>query len=124
MYKSLVSYATNRPTTAFRRKIPHDSVLKAFMVTMLAVIVVCVMTFLIAVIEPRFTFMQIVLEVVSGFGTVGLSTGITPSLSPLSKLLLCLTMYIGRLGPLTMACIWVYKPSAHVSYGEEAVTIG
>ena len=30
----------------------------------------------------------------------------------------------GRLGPLTMACIWVYKPSAHVSYGEEAVTIG
>ncbi len=124
MYKSLVSFATNKPTTAFHRKIPHESVTKAFMVTMLGVIMVCMMTIVICVIEPQYSFAQVLFEVVSGFGTVGLSTGITPDLQPASKLLLCLTMYVGRLGPLTMASIWVYKPSAHVSYGEEAVTIG
>ena len=124
LIKSMLSVATNKPTTAFRRKIPHDSVMKAFMVTIMAVIVVCVMTFLISIIEPQLGFQQVFLEVVSGFGTVGLSTGITPMLSPISKILLSLTMFIGRLGPLTIACIWVYNPSAHVSYGEEAVTIG
>lgn len=68
--------------------------------------------------------MQILFEVVSGFGTVGLSTGITPYLSDASKIILIFTMFLGRLGPLTIACIWVYKPSTSVSYAEERITIG
>lgn len=124
LLKSLSAFAAKRDCTAFRRKIPNESIMKAFTVTILAMIVVCVMTFLICIIEPQFTFMQVFFEVVSGFGTVGLSTGITPDLADISKILLCLTMFIGRLGPLTMACIWVYQPSSNLSYVEERVTIG
>ncbi|NLV59960.1 MAG: H(+)-transporting ATPase [Clostridiales bacterium] len=124
LLRSMLAFATNRDCTAFHRKIPHESILKAFTVTILAVAVVCLMTFLICILEPELTFMQILFEVVSGFGTVGLSTGITPQLRDASKLLLCLTMFIGRLGPLTMACIWVYKPSSNLSYAEEKITIG
>lgn len=124
LLKSLFAFAAKRDCTAFRRKIPNESIMKAFTVTILAMIVVCVMTFLICIIEPQFTFMQVFFEVVSGFGTVGLSTGIIPDLADISKILLCLTMFIGRLGPLTMACIWVYQPSSNLSYVEERVTIG
>ncbi len=124
MYRSILSFAANKTATAFRRTIPRESVLRAFMLSLMSLALVCLMTFLINVLDPRFSFLQILFEVVSGFGTVGLSTGITPQLTVASKLLLCLTMFIGRLGPLTMACLWVYKPAAHVSYGEEPVTIG
>lgn len=124
LLKSLFASATNRDCTAFRRKIPHESIMKAFIVTILAVVVVCFNTMLICMIEPQLTFMQVLFEVVSGFGTVGLSTGITPDLAVGSKLLLCLTMFTGRLGPLTMACIWAYQPSSNLSYAEERITIG
>lgn len=124
LLKSLLAFATNRDCTAFRRKIPQESITRAFTVTILAAVVVCFMTLLICAIEPQLTFMQVLFEVVSGFGTVGLSTGITPRLADSSKILLCLTMFIGRLGPLTMACIWVYQPSSNLSYAEERVTIG
>ena len=85
---------------------------------------VVVDTFILSIIEPEFSFMQILFEVTSAFGTVGLSTGITPSLSDLSKLIITLTMFIGRLGPLTMATIWTFKPTSHVHYLEEDITIG
>ncbi|MGF7141680.1 trk system potassium uptake protein TrkH [Anaerotaenia torta] len=124
MLKSLLAFSTNRDCTAFRRKIPKESIIKAFTVTSLAAVVVCFMTLFICITEPHFTFMQVFFEVVSGFGTVGLSTGITPNLTAVSKILLCLTMFIGRLGPLTMACVWVYQPSSNLSYAEERVTIG
>ncbi len=124
LFKSLFAFSTNRDCTAFRRKIAHESIVKAFVVTVLALIVVCVMTFAICIVEPQYSFMQVLFEVVSGFGTVGLSTGITPHLAALSKVLLCLTMFIGRIGPLTMASIWVYKASSNLSYAEERVTIG
>ena len=124
LLKSLLAFSTNRDCTAFRRKIPHENIIKAFTVTILAAILVCFMTLAICMIEPQLTFMQVLFEVVSGFGTVGLSTGITPHLTDMSKLLLCLTMFVGRVGPLTMASIWVYKTSSNLSYAEERVTIG
>ncbi len=124
LLKSLIAFSTNRDCTAFRRKIPNESIIKAFTVTTMAVIVVGFMTLVICINEPKLTFMQVLFEVVSGFGTVGLSTGITPHLTSLSKILLCLTMFIGRVGPLTIACIWVYKASSNLSYPEERVTIG
>lgn len=48
-------------------------------------------------------FMEVLFEVTSAFGTVGLSMGLTPELSPFGKGVIILTMYIGRLGPLTLA---------------------
>lgn len=124
IFKSVYALSTNKACTAFRRRIPNESIIKAFVITALALALVCINTFLISIIEPNLTFIQVLFEVVSGFGTVGLSTGITPHLHDLSKLLLVLTMFFGRLGPLTMASIWVYKSYNSVSYAEERITIG
>jgi trk system potassium uptake protein TrkH len=68
--------------------------------------------------------MQLLFEVVSGFGTVGLSTGITPDLKPASELVIIITMFIGRVGPLTIASLWSFRPLTNVRYSEESITIG
>ena len=51
-------------------------------------------------------------------------TGITPDLNAGAKLILITTMFIGRLGPLTMATVWSFKPKAAAWYSEESITIG
>lgn len=124
LFKSAYSSATNRHCSAFKRRIPHDVVNKAFIIAFLAMILICFDTFLISIIEPQYTFIQILFEVVSAFGTVGLSTGITPDLSVWSKVILIFTMFIGRLGPLTIATIWSFKAMSNVAYSEETISIG
>ncbi|MDF2610447.1 MAG: H(+)-transporting ATPase [Lachnospiraceae bacterium] len=124
LFKRGYSVATNKQSQAFKRKIPQEVTSKAFILTLFATTVVFINTFLLCVLEPQYTFMQVLFEVVSAFGTVGLSTGITPDLSVASKLVLIGTMFIGRLGPLTMFTIWTVKPSANISYSEESLTIG
>ena len=58
------------------------------------------------------------------FGTVGLSTGITPDLCDGAKLLSIVIMYIGRLGPLTIASLWYFTRGDRVSYPEGNIAIG
>jgi len=124
LIKSAYSVATNKHCMAYKRKIPNDVVFKAFIVTFLALMVVCLNTLFLCVLEPEYTFIQLLFEVTSAFGTVGLSTGITPDLSVLSKVIVIITMFIGRLGPLTMVTIWYFRPQSNVSYSEENITIG
>ena len=125
IFRTIQAIATNKQCVAFHRRIPMESIIKAFVIMTLALTLVSVNTALICVWEPDCSFLQVLFEVVSGFGTVGLSTGITPHLLDSSKLLLCLTMFFGRLGPLTIACLWSYKSiTGLVSYPEEKITIG
>lgn len=124
LLKSAYSAATNKHCGAFKRKIPQDIVEKAFMITLLASTIVCLNSFLLCILEPGYTFVQILFEVVSAFGTVGLSTGITPDLTVLSKVIIIITMFIGRLGPLTMVSIWSFRPKSSACYSEESVSIG
>lgn len=121
---SIYSLIKNRECVAFKRKIALESIMKAFMLTFLALGVVTIATFFICIIEPDFSFVQIIFEVVSGFATVGLSTGITPHLQVLSKIVLIIMMFFGRLGPLTIACAWSYNHSSNLSYVEEKIIIG
>ena len=80
---------------------------------------------LLTLIEPNFTALQIGFETVSAMGTVGLSTGITAELNPLSKLVLIALMYLGRMGPLTLALALVQKPpEKRVNYPAEDIVIG
>lgn len=74
--------------------------------------------------EPHLDLMDIIFEITSAFGTVGLSTGITPDLSVSSKVLSIIIMYIGRLGPLTIATLWHFAKSERVNYPEGNITIG
>lgn len=123
--RSIRGIATNTPVTAFKRRIPADSIIKAFSIFTLAIMVITTSTLLILMAEPKLTFIEVFVEVVSAAGTVGLSAGITSGLSIFSKLILCLTMFIGRLGPLSIACVWAYQKAApKFNYPEERVTIG
>jgi trk system potassium uptake protein TrkH len=75
--------------------------------------------------ESRGLFLEILFEVVSAFGTVGLSVGIASKLSTLGKLILVLVMYGGRLGPLSIAvALSVKEPKSRYTYPEENVMIG
>ncbi len=124
MFRNAYSVSTNKHCFAFKRSIPHEIVAKAFIITLMALSLVCLDTLIISAIEPDFTFIQVLFEVVSAFGTVGLSTGITPELSTVSKIIIIITMYIGRLGPLTIATIWTFRPMSEVRYSEETLTVG
>lgn len=124
LFKSAYSMSTNKHCMAFKRRIPNEIIIKAFVITLLSMSLVIVDTLVLCIIEPQYTFIQLLFEVVSAFGTVGLSTGITPDLSVLSKVIIILTMFTGRLGPLTMATIWYFKPKSNISYSEESITIG
>ncbi len=124
LWRSVLGAATNQRRGAFKRRIPDEIVSQAYIITAIAVAVVCVQTYLMCIVEPEYSFLQLLFEVVSAFGTVGLSTGITPQLGAYGKMILILTMFIGRLGPLTIATIWTFKPMAGAWYSEENVTIG
>lgn len=124
LIKSIYSTSTNKNCVAFKRKIPSSVIVKAFNIFVLSIMVVCFGVFLLSILEPDCTFIQLLVEVTSAFGTVGLSTGITPDLRDLSKIIISIIMFIGRLGPMTMASIWLVKEPSNACYSEEAVIIG
>ena len=124
LFRSIYSTSTNKNCTVFKRKIPTSVVFKAFNIFVLAIAVVCTGTLVVSIIEPNLSFIQILFEVTSAFGTVGLSTGITPDLKDLSKIIKSLRMFIGRLGPMNIATIWSFKEAPNACYSEEAVIIG
>jgi len=76
------------------------------------------------ILEPELGMADILFETVSAVATVGLSTGITPGLGTAARLVLVLTMYIGRLGPLTIASLWVREPDTEISFPEENLPVG
>lgn len=87
-----------------KRTIPISIIKKAFVMAFICVFVVIFVTLTLTIVEGgRFDFIDILFETVSGFGTVGLSTGITPELSEFSKIIITITMYLGRVGPTTLA---------------------
>lgn len=85
----------------FERRICKDLVYKAMTVVMISMAWVAFVTLLMSLVEPHL-FIKILFEVMSAFGTVGLTTGITPDLTDISRILVIITMFIGRLGPLTV----------------------
>ena len=118
------SLFTKRHICAFRRSIPMEALAKAFLITMLSLLLVCACTFFLCILEPEYTFLQLLFEEVSAFGTVGLSTGITPALGWVAKLVLIITMFAGRVGTFTLLSIWIERPAPTARYTEESLTIG
>jgi trk system potassium uptake protein TrkH len=108
----------------FGREFTSQQIFRALAIIMLALVLVTVVTFLLAVTEG-FPFLKVLFETVSAFGTVGLSTGITPELSVLGRILITITMFAGRLGPLTLtlALIARQRPTVY-RYPKEVIRIG
>ncbi|MBI2151926.1 hypothetical protein HYU21_04330 [Candidatus Woesearchaeota archaeon] len=108
---------------AFGRRIARESLEKALLLFILSLVVIFFFIVFISIVEP-FSLSQIVFEAFSAFGTVGLSTGITPHLTSASKLALILLMFIGRLTPLTLV-VWISRnQKKNVELLEEYVSIG
>lgn len=109
----------------FYRSLPAQTVEKAFIVFILYFVLMDVLFLLLITFESNFKMSDLLFETISAFGTVGLSTGITPHLSLPSKLIIIATMFIGRIGPLTLLMAISKKESrATIKYPEENIMIG
>jgi len=116
----------------FERGIPEQIVTKAIGISFFWVMAVSLAALLMAVTESsgppdplaRNTMVEIVFEAFSALGTVGLSMGFTPRLSDGGKLIIILLMYIGRIGPVTLAISIASQKSLPVRYAEENVIVG
>ncbi|HUV52931.1 MAG TPA: TrkH family potassium uptake protein [Dehalococcoidia bacterium] len=109
---------------AFGREFTSQQIHRALALVMLALGLITVVVFVLTVTE-EFKFLSILFETFSAFGTVGLSTGITPDLSIAGKLIITATMFIGRLGPLILALSLIQRqlPSKY-RYPQDEVRIG
>ena len=109
----------------FNRKIDKEVILRALAITIVCISLVITVTMAIAIVEhDRFDSLDILFETVSAFGTVGMTRGITPHLSDISKIILGFTMFIGRVGPTTIAVgLMKTKPSS-IKYASGKILVG
>lgn len=86
-----------------KRRIDHSLLMQALAIFVAYLGIVLIGTMLVCAFEPKIEFQQILFEVVSALGTVGLSLGVTPELGVASRIIIILLMYMGRVGVLTLA---------------------
>ncbi|MBF2067911.1 MAG: ATPase [Calothrix sp. C42_A2020_038] len=109
----------------YERRISLTLIIKAVGVLIGSIATVIIATILIALTDPEVPFIQLLFEVVSAFATVGLSMGITASVTTGAKLILIATMYIGRVGVLLLMSAILGDPSpSRVHYPEENLLVG
>jgi len=111
----------------FKRTIPRSIFHRAFVICVLSVSWIFAIALLLSMTEGvgKGGFIRILFEATSAFGTVGLTTGITQTLSVVGKLLITITMLVGRIGPLTLAlAVAMQKEKLVYKYPEERVMVG
>ena len=124
LFRGILSSATNKQEKAFKYSIPSELFRKAAVITLLALALVIVGAWLMMGMDPEIPLLDALFETTSAFGTVGLSTGITSTLSTGSKLMIIVIMYIGRLGPLTIASLWYFTRGERAAYPEGNIAVG
>jgi trk system potassium uptake protein len=92
-----------------RRRVNNSTLFKAIAVTGSALMVLTVGVFIISVLDPNLGFSNIIYECVSAMGTVGLSTGITPYTGTVTRIILILIMFFGRVGILSISISLLMK---------------
>lgn len=108
----------------FKRNIPRDIINSAFVLITMVLMILSVFAFIL-LLTQKGEPMHILFELFSAFGTVGLSAGITPNLTTLGKIIIILTMFMGRIGPITLALALSQKhEKATYEYPDESVMIG
>ena len=108
----------------FNRRIGWEVLNRAIVVLVLSILYVGIITLIIVSIED-FTLEQTIFEVVSAFATTGLSLGITADLSPISRVLIISTMFLGRLGPMTFAlALGGTKQIEKIQFPKENILVG
>ena len=107
------------------RRIPWSRVAHATSLTIIAFFTVIIVIVILNYLEPNIDYADLVFDAVSALGTVGLSTGVPARCGILAKLLFCVCMFIGRLGPFTVALSLISQPNPqHTTYPEGNILIG
>ncbi len=118
--------------SVFQRTVPKEILTRTVAILVAAVLIIFIMVSFLLFTHPgngesagdsRHHFIAYLFETVSAFGTVGLSMGITPELSPIQKIAVTFLMFIGRIGPITLAYSW-YSRKKGLAYAEESVMVG
>lgn len=108
----------------FKKSIVKEQIDKTILVFVLAIFIIFISTFLITFLNPDIEFIKVFFEVVSAFGTVGLSTGITADLSIISKVIIICIMIIGKIGLFILLSIFqTPKVSSSYYYVKEKVQL-
>ncbi|MDI3547613.1 MAG: trk/ktr system potassium uptake protein [Halanaerobiales bacterium] len=107
----------------FGRRLKKKDIFKTLSVVVISLLVIAAVTLVLTFTE-QFAFIQIVFEVFSAFGTVGLSTGITSNLTSIGRIFIIITMFIGRVGPFTIALALGKRLRKGIRYPEEDILIG
>ncbi len=115
-------------TEIFRRRISWQAISRALALLSIGISFVIIITFILSITEESLGFMEIFFETVSALGTVGLTLGITSQLSAFGKILIALTMFFGRLGPLTIVIALARRNATSkksgIRYPEGKVLVG
>ncbi len=107
------------------RSVPAATVYRACAVTLISFGLLFGLAFLLFAAEPTLPFRDLLFEVVSAFSTTGVSTGVTPQLSAAGRLVVCAAMFVGRLGPFTLAlAVGLSKARASYSYPSTKIVVG
>jgi len=114
------------------RTIPRATISKVTTIIFFSIFIIVTFTLILLIVEvpelshnqTRGSFMVFLFEVVSAYGTVGLSMGVTSQLQSISKFLIIILMYIGRLGPLTLAIALQRRKKLKIKHMEENILVG
>ncbi|ULO05639.1 Ktr system potassium transporter B [Paenibacillus sp. 19GGS1-52] len=123
----LASVKGSEDVQLLKKRISQQVIFRALAVMAISMGVVIAATFLLTITEyhNNSDFLSLLFEATSAFGTVGLSLGLTSELSPAGKLIIVITMFIGRLGPLTLAFALAQRTiKQKYRYPEEKLLIG
>ena len=111
----------------FERRIDRELIQRTIAITFIAIAVAFVDVCALSILQPGAAFLDLYYECVSAVGTVGISAIGTSNLVPLARVLIIITMYIGRIGPLTMALLFMRRQNRSkelIRYPEDRVMIG
>ncbi|MCQ2787189.1 MAG: hypothetical protein MJ199_02180, partial [Bacilli bacterium] len=132
LFMGIKSMITHKKPHAFKYSVSEESIKKAMSVLVLGLVVVILSSLIVCIIESsrempagsEYNAMSAVFEMVSAYGTVGLSVGATPYLLVGSKVVSIIVMYIGRVGPLTIMSSWYSGKDEYFRYAEGIIPIG
>lgn len=110
--------------TVFNYAIPQQTTFKALAVISISAITIFLGFFILLILEPKKPFMDLLFETISAACTVGLSRGVTDELRPASLLVLCMLMFAGRLGPLTLAYLIATPKKSRLRHPSTEIQIG
>lgn len=108
----------------FKRSISNETIKKALAIVMVSMFLHVIVVFVLSILN-NFDFIEVLFETVSALGTVGTTMGITDKLTSISKVIIAFCMYLGRIGPMTMALSFGLKSDDRlIRYPEAFISIG